>query len=71
MKTHQPLQDLAYDSVQGLKARGIFQSEFLDGAITSHRDGHAAYYGELIWVLTFLELWLTAREPDYQFELKS
>ena len=26
-----------------------------------HREGHAGYYGELIWVLMILELWLTSR----------
>lgn len=71
MKTHKPLQELAYDNILRLKARGIFLPGFLDQAIASHRDGHAAYFGELIWVLTCLELWLAANEPDYHLEQKA
>lgn len=68
MKTHKPLQELAYDNILRLKARGIFLPQFLDHAIASHRDGHAAYFGELIWLLMCLELWLAANEPSYHVE---
>jgi len=67
MKTHKPLQELAYDNIVGLKARGFFKPEFLDRAITLHRDGHAAYFGELIWILMSLELWLQAKLTDYRY----
>lgn len=68
MKTHKPLQEMAYDNVLRMKTRGIFRPEFLDQAITNHRDGHAAYYGELIWLLMYLELWMAANEPSYRLE---
>lgn len=58
MRTHKPLQELAYDSLLGLKATGFFNNGFLDQAIKLHREGHAAYYGELIWILTVLKLWI-------------
>lgn len=61
MKTHKPLQDLAYDSLTNLKQHHIFKAEFLDQAIELHRSGHAAYYGELVWILMVLELWLSQR----------
>jgi asparagine synthase (glutamine-hydrolysing) len=67
MKNHRPLQELAFDNILKLKARGIFLPRFLDQAIASHRDGHAAYFGELVWVLTCLELWLSANQRDYRF----
>ena len=60
MATHTPLQELAYDSIVKLKVRNIFNPTFLDKAIELHRTGHAAYFGELIWILTVLELWLDA-----------
>ncbi len=60
MATHTPLQELAYDSIVKLKSRNIFNPTFLDKAIQLHKTGHAAYFGELIWVLTVLELWLDA-----------
>ena len=68
MRTHKPLQELAYDNILRLKERGIFLPGFLDQAIASHRDGHAAYYGELIWILTCMELWLASNEPIYHCE---
>lgn len=58
MQTHQPLQELAYDSLLKMKMRPYFKPAFIDHLIELHREGHAAYYGELIWVLMILELWL-------------
>jgi len=59
MKTNKDLQALAYDNISSLKERGFFNAHFLDDAISQHKSGHASYYGELIWVLMMLELWLT------------
>lgn len=70
MKTHKPLQELAYDNIIKLKTRGIFLPQFLDQAVASHREGHASYFGELIWLLMCLELWLAANEPSYHVEHK-
>jgi len=68
MRSHKPLQDLAYDSIATLKNRNIFNPRFLDNAIAMHRDDHASYFGELVWVLMSLELWLKAKQPDYRVE---
>ncbi|WP_170150147.1 asparagine synthetase B family protein [Parahaliea mediterranea] len=62
MREHKPLQDLVYDSISDLAQRDIFQPDFLSQSVALHRDGHAAYYGELLWVLTCLELWLGAND---------
>ena len=61
MQSHHPLQELAYDNLLKLKTRQWLNPAFIDKLIDLHRNGHAAYYGELIWVLTVLELWLDAR----------
>jgi len=58
--THKGLQELAYSSLHALKARGIFQEEFIDDTIRMHQTVHAKYYGELVWVLMMLELWLAS-----------
>ncbi|MEZ0153095.1 MAG: asparagine synthase-related protein, partial [Candidatus Reddybacter sp.] len=58
MQSHQPLQEMAYDNLLKLKKRQWLNPAFIDELIDLHRNGHAAYYGELIWVLTVLELWL-------------
>ena len=60
MRTEPALQALAYDSLSNLKRRGFFQDAFIDQAIAQHRNGHASYYGELVWVLMMLELWLAS-----------
>ena len=58
MRTHSRLQQMAYDSLLQLKTRRYFKPEFIDSTIELHRNSHASYYGELIWVLMTLELWL-------------
>lgn len=58
LREHPPLAELANDALSKLRRRGIFRNDFLDRTLTLHREGHAAYYGELIWILTMLELWL-------------
>lgn len=58
MREHRPLQELAYDSLLALKNRAYLRPAFIDRAMELHRSGHASYYGELVWVLMMLELWL-------------
>jgi len=57
LQNHAELKALAYGSIRQLKGRGYFRTEFLDHAIAMHQSVHAAYYGELIWVLMMLEQW--------------
>ncbi len=64
MRSHEPLQEMAYDNLLKLKQRNYFRPEFIDRAIKLHREGHAAYYGELVWILTVLQLWLEARQLE-------
>ncbi|MGR8930593.1 MAG: asparagine synthetase B family protein [Gammaproteobacteria bacterium] len=61
LKDHQPLKELAYDAINGLKKRGYFNSTFLDHAVHMHQSIHASYYGELIWILMMLELWFVGK----------
>jgi len=58
MHDHAPLREMAYDGLLRFKARGIMKSSFIDQLITLHQEGHAAYYGELVWILMMLDLWL-------------
>jgi asparagine synthase (glutamine-hydrolysing) len=52
------------DALESLKPRGWFQPAFLDRARRLHREAHAAYYGEMVWILTVLEWWLRANEGN-------
>jgi asparagine synthase (glutamine-hydrolysing) len=63
-RTHAGLQRLSADALGSLAGRGYFRPEFLQSALRLHREGHASYYGELVWILTVLELWLRAHAPD-------
>ena len=60
LREHSPLRDMATQNLQLLRTRGIFREQFIDETIRRHREGHAAYFGELIWLLLVLELWLQA-----------
>lgn len=62
LKDHQPLKELAYDSINSLKKRDYLRSDFLDHAIKMHQSVHAAYYGELIWILMMLEQWFQEKK---------
>ncbi len=58
LSDYEPLNKLAYDSLESLKKRELFNPEFITKAIHMHSNEHAAYYGELIWIMMMLELWL-------------
>jgi asparagine synthase (glutamine-hydrolysing) len=59
-RTHPGLRRLSESAFESLAERGIFRAEFLRNTLRLHRQGHAAYYGELVWVLMALEIWLAA-----------
>ncbi|MFC6669029.1 asparagine synthetase B family protein [Marinobacterium aestuariivivens] len=58
IREHPPLQELAYEAIDSLERFDLFQKGFIDEAIHRHRSEHASYYGELVWVLMVLALWL-------------
>lgn len=61
MAEHPGLQQLAGDSLERMKRRRYVKPGFIDEVLRLHRELHAGYYGEFIWVLVMLELWLTAQ----------
>ena len=58
MRDTPALQDMAGDALTSLRRHGWFREDFLDRVVDLHRREHAAYYGELVWVLMILGLWL-------------
>jgi asparagine synthase (glutamine-hydrolysing) len=58
MQKHQPLRDLAYDSLASFRRRGHVKPGYLDHLIELHHTEHASYYGVMIWVIMMLEQWL-------------
>ena len=63
-RTHEGLRRLSEESLQSLSTRGYFRPAFLRDALRLHREGHASYYGELVWILMVLELWLQVHQPN-------
>jgi len=66
-RTHAGLRAHATGAIESLRDRRLFEPAFLDRVLALHGDVHAAYYGELVWILTVLELWFAARLPDVRF----
>jgi len=58
---HKPLLDLAGDSITGLRQRGIVQPRFLDELFSARLREHASFFGNMIWVLMMLGIWLESR----------
>ena len=57
LKSNKRLQDFVYSSLDELKHRNIIRARFIDDIIQTHRTGHAAYYGSMIWAFVMLEHW--------------
>ncbi len=61
MRDDPALNDLAESTLGSFAARGILREDFIAEAIRLLRTDAAGYYGELIWIVVTLELWLQAR----------
>ena len=58
------LKALALKALNAFRQRNIVKASLIDAAIEAHTNSHASYYGELIWILVVLELWLQAEEQE-------
>ena len=59
------LQDMVNDALASLRKRGIYKDAFVDSLLDAHRSQHAAFFGNMVWVLAMLEWWLAAHEPEF------
>ena len=64
LQTSKPLQELIYGNLTQLKSRKIIREDFIDQLISTHLNDHAAYYGEMVWILSMLEQWLSEHEEN-------
>jgi asparagine synthase (glutamine-hydrolysing) len=66
LKSHAPLEALARDTLAALKRRGLFRPAFIDRMAAAHREAdvrrYKDYFGDQVWSLMVLELWLAAHE---------
>lgn len=58
---HAALNRLASEALHGLADRHIIRRDFIDALLNEHLPQHPGFYGELVWILTMLELWLQSR----------
>ena len=59
------LHALATDALRALGSRGIVRPEFITQLHETHLPAHPGYYGEMVWILMMLELWLAQARPSY------
>jgi asparagine synthase (glutamine-hydrolysing) len=68
-QAHQPLRQIAMDSLVDLKQRHIVRPEFIDELTSVHVQSHAHYYGTMVWVLMMLEQWLNQHRRVIQHSI--
>jgi asparagine synthase (glutamine-hydrolysing) len=64
MSSNDALKQFAEANLQGIARRGFLNPSYIEKLIQLHRDGHASYYGVMIWLLISLEQWLLAHSPE-------
>ncbi|SCY13012.1 asparagine synthetase B family protein [Thiohalorhabdus denitrificans] len=71
MQEDPTLKDLARDSLDGLRNRGIIRPAMIDELTGARLEEHADYFGTLTWVLMMLEQWLRTHrsEPAAETEI--
>ncbi|MBC3765769.1 asparagine synthetase B family protein [Neptunicella marina] len=62
MKEDKTLKELTLTTLNQFKTRNIVKASFIDEALKAHQNIHSGYYGELIWIMVILELWLQGNE---------
>lgn len=61
---HAGLKALVREALEGLAERGIIRRTFIETLLDVHLSAHPGFYGELVWIMTMLELWLRSRQTD-------
>jgi asparagine synthase (glutamine-hydrolysing) len=63
---HSELREMAADALMGLSSRGIVNGAYTKSLIEQRLPRHPYYYGEMVWILMMLELWLRAHSPNWR-----
>ncbi|MEM9386305.1 MAG: asparagine synthase-related protein [Pseudomonadota bacterium] len=58
LKESARLRDVVYPALEQARGRGIIRPSFIDEMVRAHRDGHAYYFGGMLWIIVMLELWM-------------
>ncbi|MGZ8163482.1 MAG: asparagine synthetase B family protein [Methylobacter sp.] len=60
MSSNNELKQFAEANLQGIAKRGFLNPRYIENLIQLHQQGHASYYGVMIWLLVMLEQWFLA-----------
>lgn len=58
---HAGLRDLAMESLDSLRQRGVVRPEFLDRLMNEYLPQFPGYYGEMVWILMMMAQWTDSR----------
>ena len=62
------LRRLTDDALAQLVRRGVIRPDFVKSLMSEHLPSHPGYFGELVWILTMLELWLRKHRPAFALQ---
>ena len=62
MNENKQLLSLTMECLESFRTRKIVSDTLIDNALRAHGSSHAGYYGELIWIMVTLELWLQGND---------
>ena len=62
MSNDAALKSFAEDNLNGIAKRDFLNPSYIKNLIKLHRQGHASYYGVMIWILVMLEQWLVSHD---------
>ena len=62
LQQNEQLKAITLNNLQAFKKRNIVNDSLIEQVIAAHQQQHSNYYGELIWLLVVLELWLQQDE---------
>lgn len=60
-REHAPLRERVEERLAAFRARNLLQPAYLDRLRREHAEGHATYFGKMLWVIVILEEWLAMR----------
>jgi asparagine synthase (glutamine-hydrolysing) len=63
---HAGLKRLADDSVRAFAARRVVRQQFIADLLERRVAEHPGYFGEMVWIIMMLELWLQHHAPDWK-----
>lgn len=65
---HDGLRNSTMAAVDRLVERKLIRRVFAEDLFSTHLAEHAGYYGEMVWILTMLELWFEAHASGFSLE---